>query len=183
LLDEGLIRDSKFLSYLLRHNPGKAGIDVDRQGWADLGQLERNTRGRLSASTVADIIEQDPRGRFELSDDRSRVRACYGHSIEVEPAGDPVADPPDLLYHGTARRNLDQILREGLRPGSRQYVHLSPTAREAAEVGSRHGVPVVLEVDATAAHAAGIEFHRAPNGLYLVREVPPEFLGVRKEPA
>jgi putative RNA 2'-phosphotransferase len=43
-------------------------------------------------------------------------------------------------------------------------------------VGARHGRPVVFEVDAAAMRAAGYAFFRSANGVWLVDEVPPQYL-------
>ncbi len=72
------------------------------------------------------------------------------------------ACPPAVLYHGTARRFLPSIMEEGLRPMSRQYVHLSADTDMARQVGSRHDrrdPPAILRVDAAAAHADGVAFY------------------------
>ena len=38
-MDAALIRISKFLSLVLRHNPGKIGLRLDPNGWADVDEL------------------------------------------------------------------------------------------------------------------------------------------------
>nr|WP_308602047.1 RNA 2'-phosphotransferase [Massilia sp. Dwa41.01b] len=86
--------------------------------------------------------------------------------------------PPPQLYHGTATRFLDAIREEGLRPGSRHHVHLSPDHATAVEVGARHGKPVVLRVDAATMHADGLRFYQADNGVWLTESVPPGYLDV-----
>jgi putative RNA 2'-phosphotransferase len=83
-----------------------------------------------------------------------------------------------VLYHGTPERFLPSVLATGLRPGSRQFVHLSPDVRAARTVGRRRGAAVVLVVDAAAAHASGHEFRRASNGVWLTDAVPPAYLRV-----
>jgi putative RNA 2'-phosphotransferase len=88
------------------------------------------------------------------------------------------AAPPAVLYHGTARRFLDSILRDGLRPGGRRHVHLSADRETAVRVGGRHGSPVVLVVDAAGLHHAGHVFYRSANGVWLTDAVPPGRLRV-----
>jgi len=68
------------------------------------------------------------------------------------------------------------IREEGLRPQSRQYVHLSPTREEASTVGQRHGTPVVLPIRAPALHEAGYTLYRSTDTVWLTRHVPPSFL-------
>lgn len=62
---------------------------------------------------------------------------------------------PELLYHGTAERFKDSVIKEGLKPMSRLYVHLSKDAGTAARVGKRHGSPSVLTVRPAMADKTG----------------------------
>ena len=58
----------------------------------------------------------------------------------------------------------------------RHHVHLSTAIPTAQKVGSRHGKPVVLAVDAAGMHRGGAEFYRSANGVWLVEAVPPAYL-------
>ena len=173
------IRISKFLSFVLRHKPQAAGLALDREGWAKVEDLLLGA-GRngidLDRETLRAIVAASDKKRFTLSPDGTRIRAAQGHSTgHVDIAFEPI-QPPDILYHGTARSNLESIMATGLEPRRRHYVHLSPDERTAIEVGRRHGEPVVLTVAAGTMHDKGFEFHQADNGVWLTRSVPAEFL-------
>lgn len=175
---EDLKSSSKFLSYVLRHAPESIGLALDANGWASVDELlvKAAAAGRsLNHATLEEIVATSDKKRFTLSEDGSRIRAAQGHSVEVALGLEPTA-PPETLYHGTATRFLDAIRAEGLKPGSRQQVHLSADAATAAAVGSRHGKPAVLRVAAGAMHAQGYAFFRADNGVWLTDQVPPHFL-------
>jgi putative RNA 2'-phosphotransferase len=177
-MDDRLTRTSKFLSYVLRHNPDALDLDLDPGGWADLDVLIENARaeGRsLSRSRIRHVIDAGEKTRFTLTDDGRKIRANYGHSIDVDLDLAPTP-PPEHLYHGTARNALPAIRDEGLRPQSRQYVHLSPTREEATAVGRRHGTPVVLPIDAPALHESGYALYRSTDTVWLTRRVPPSFI-------
>ena len=166
----------KLLALVLRHRPEVAGVSLDRAGWVDVDELVAGLRRggrRVTAADVRAAVDADSKGRYELAG--NRIRAAQGHSVDVELGLEPVA-PPDVLYHGTVERFLPSILAAGLRPGSRRYVHLSPDVATARAVGRRRGEPVVLVVDAAGAHAAGHEFRRASNGVWLTDAVPPGYL-------
>jgi putative RNA 2'-phosphotransferase len=166
----------KLLALVLRHRPGVAGVTLDPAGWVDVDELVtglRRTGRRITADDVRRAVDADSKGRYELV--AGRIRAAQGHSVEVE-LGLPPVLPPDVLYHGTVERNVASILAAGLRPGSRQSVHLSADVATARVVGRRRGEPVVLVVDAAGAHAAGHEFRRASNGVWLTDAVPPRYL-------
>ncbi len=82
----------------------------------------------------------------------------------VDLALTPLA-PPRYLYHGTASRFVDAISTGGLRAQSRNHVHLSSDRDTAVAVGTRHGKPVVLVVDAGAMHAGGHVFYLSENAV------------------
>ena len=112
------------------------------------------------------------RQRYEVKD--GRIRALYGHSaVEVDYLP---ATPPEILYHGTTEGALASIRREGLTSQKRQFVHLSTDIERAADVGSRHGKPVILRIKALEAHNAGYVFHHPEPRHYLTKAVPPEFI-------
>jgi putative RNA 2'-phosphotransferase len=170
------VRVGKLLALVLRHRPEVAGVTLDGQGWVDVDHLVAGLRARGRRVTVADVeraVAEDAKGRYELAD--GRIRAAQGHSIEVDLGLEP-RRPPDVLYHGTVERNLPSILARGLRPGSRQDVHLSPDIETARAVGRRRGEPVILVVDAAGLHGAGHVFRQASNGVWLTDAVPPGYL-------
>lgn len=174
------IRKSKFLSWVLRHSPEGIGLDLDSQGWARISDLVRCTASHgitLTESILHEIVANDQKGRYVLSEDKKRIRALYGHSLDVD-LGLPPKKPPPRLYHGTATRFLDSVMSRGLKPGRRRFVHLSSNPGTAVAVGRRHGKPVTLEIDAEAMHRAGFLFYQGGQETWLVAEVPVRFLRV-----
>lgn len=175
-----IVRTSKFLSYVLRHNPEALGLELDPGGWADVDTLLERARreGRSIDRTLLEaVMVHGEKERVSLSEDGTKIRANYGHSIDVDLDLRPTPPPP-RLYHGTAEHTLPAIRKEGLRPQSRQYVHLSTTRDEAHRVGRRHGSPVILTVDAQALHDAGHTLYRTTDAVWLTHRVPPSFLQV-----
>lgn len=129
----------------------------------------------LTRELVQEVVASNDKKRFTLSDNGRLIRAAQGHSTaSVAIRHEPKA--PAVLYHGTATRSLESILKEGLKPQARHHVHLSPVQGTAANVGARHGKLVILEVVAAEMHAGGHMFYQADNGVWLTDEVPREFL-------
>lgn len=173
-----LIKISKLLSLVLRHKPGVLGLELDEQGWVDVEVLIRqaNAHGHaLTPELLRQVVAENDKQRFAFSLDGRRVRASQGHSVAVD-LGLEVVEPPAVLYHGTATRFVASIRAGGLRPGSRQHVHLSADADTAIRVGQRHGKPVVLVIKAGTMAAHGHRFHLSANGVWLVAAVPAEFI-------
>ena len=112
-----------------------------------------------------------------FSEDKSSVRALYGHTIDVNLGLEPTTPPP-VLYHGTAEKYIDSIMKEGLTPRKRNFVHLSETIDMAKQIGTRHGSPVVFSIDIEAMIRAGYKFYKAQNGIWLTEDILPKFLKV-----
>ena len=182
MADRHLVKLSKFLALILRHQPERFALALDEEGWASLAEVMEILRGlpNLRWTTRADVMRVvaegagDGKRRFQV--EGKRIRARYGHSI-AQPIRYAPCTPPQVLYHGTAPDALESIRRAGLEPMGRQYVHLSPDAKTAVRVGTRHDEhPVVLTVRAAEAHAAGIEFYQADKMVYLGKHIPAEFI-------
>jgi putative RNA 2'-phosphotransferase len=173
-----LVATSKRLSYLLRHNPGAAGLTLDAAGWVDvqdlLAALER-TGTPLTRAELDRVVADNNKARFALDHTGGKIRASQGHSVPVDLGYQPETPPP-VLYHGTPTRNVASILADGLRPGRRHAVHLSEDTKTAHAVGARRGRCAVLAVDATALAEAGTTFTRSANGVWLVDAVPARYL-------
>ena len=167
---DNLTYHSKRLAYLLRHSKLP-----NHKGWIKVGVVQ-NELGVLLLD-IQKIVYEDTKGRFEFSEDKSSVRALYGHSIDVNLGLEPTTPPP-VLYHGTAEKYIDSIMKEGLRPRKRNFVHLSETMDMAKQVGTRHGSPVVLSIDIEAMIRAGYKFYKAQNGIWLTGDIPSKFLKV-----
>lgn len=173
-----LVKVSKFLSLILRHKPEEIGLSLDAEGWADIEKLLRlaSQRGqRLTRSVLDEVVESNDKKRFVISEDGLRIRAQQGHSISID-LGLAPQQPPTLLFHGTATRFLESILRQGLLPGRRQHVHLSPDEETAVKVGQRHGKPAVLRIASGTMFDQGHVFYLSGNGVWLTEHVPPAFI-------
>jgi len=169
---------SKFLSLILRHNPDRIGISLDANGWADTGLLleKMNAHGTaIDMALLRHIVDTNNKKRFALDKTGQRIRASQGHSVAIELGYEPLM-PPEILYHGTAEKNLTPILEQGIVKGSRHHVHLSSDKATAVNVGSRHGKPVVLEVLALQMHTNGYPFFLSENEVWLTESVPANYI-------
>lgn len=173
-----IVSTSKFLSLVLRHEPGRAGITLGEGGWVAVSDLlagcERAGK-HISPALLREVVASNDKQRFAFSDDGLRIRANQGHSVQVDLGLVPQV-PPERLYHGTASRFLASILEQGLLRGARHHVHLTEKQEVAVSVGTRHGVPVVLVVDALRMQRDGHVFYRSDNGVWLTDRVDVQYL-------
>lgn len=161
---------SKKLSYVLRHQISEEFLPG---GWLSVDTVLREVG--ITIQELETIVAENDKGRYELSYDKTLIRALYGHSVQVDLDYRPCT-PPDILYHGTALKNLDGILNDGIISKNRQFVHLSEDTEMAISVGSRHGSPVVLRVDTKAMLADACVFFNPKKGIWLTEYVCPKYL-------
>jgi len=165
---------SKLLSLVFRHKPEITGLVLDNNGWTEVDKLlvKVNQSGRhLTLEQLPEIVEKNDENRFAFSDGQTKIRANQGHSIEVD-----LAEPPEVLYHGTAKRNLMSIRENGLLKGQQHHVHLSADLETAYKVGVRYGKPVVLKIKSQQMQSDGHTFFRSKNGVWLTDYVDHKYI-------
>ena len=169
---------SKFLALILRHKPETVGIQIDEHGWADVNDLIRKINAEstyeISHEILDEIVDTDDKQRYSYNSDKTKIRANQGHSIPVDVELKECI-PPQILYHGTSAVAYRAIQKEGIKPMSRLYVHLSPDTQTAFKVGSRHGDPRIIYVDTVGMRRDGYKFYQSANGVWLTYEVPPKY--------
>lgn len=169
---------SKYISLILRHKPEVAGITLDEHGWADVKELVTGVEKKypfFTFSMLRGIVESDSKQRYSFNEDRTKIRANQGHSINVDVELKEV-EPPQILYHGTGAKYVESIDKQGLIPKSRLYVHLSSDTNTALNVGKRHGEPVIYIIQSGLMYADGFKFYKSKNGVWLTKTVPKYYL-------
>ncbi len=174
-MDQDLkVKISKYMSYLLRHNP--ENLKMDEHGFVDLNEflVKIKEHFQIDDKLFLEIVEKSERRRFEIAG--NRIRALYGHSIPVklELEEDKLVE---VLYHGTTPNAASKILKVGLKPEERKWVHFSPTIEIAREVGLRRSSnPIVLEINVEEARKNGVKFYKATDKVYLSSDVAPNYI-------
>ncbi len=177
--DKRIKNTSKFISLILRHRPEVIGISLDEHGWADVEDLiagvNRSEGHFLDMETLEEIVRTDEKQRYSFNEDHTLIRANQGHSIPVDVELEQKM-PPDILWHGTGEKYVSSIDMQGLVPKSRLYVHLSSDVDTAKKVGSRHGKPVIYQVDCRKMTGDGFLFYLSANKVWLTKTVPAKYL-------
>lgn len=175
---------SVYMSYLLRHHPEVAGLDMDKHGWVSVTQfidgINNSGKHCIDMDLLRQIVETDSKGRYRFSDDMSRIKACQGHSIEwVEPELE-ILPPPEFLYHGTTAEALEKIEKSGaIKKMSRHAVHTHASPEfawlSAVRWKGKH-TPLLLKIAAAKMHEEGFVFGKTENDVWCVEEIPTRYI-------
>lgn len=169
---------SKFLSLVLRHQPEIITLNLDENGWSDVEELQEkcaNNNILFTLEELDEMVETNDKKRFIFNEDKTKIRANQGHSIDIDLALKS-QQPPEFLYHGTAQTNVESILEKGIEKRTRQHVHLSSNKDTAEKVGMRHGKPVLLTIMTGKMHEDGILFYLSENNVWLTEFVHPQYI-------
>src|ERR1700732_3600458 len=110
-----LVKVSKYLSKHLRHEPEALGLTLAPGGWVGIDELlDACARNRFAVSReeLLEVVAKNDKQRFAFDETGQLIRANQGHSTAVDLQLEP-ATPPDVLFHGTAAKILDVVLRDG----------------------------------------------------------------------
>lgn len=175
---------SKTISYILRHNPQSFNLKLNVDGSVKTDELLYALKNKFNDITRDDLIKlvkNDSKGRFSFLNNRKRIRANYGHSIEGVNPDYEALKPPELLYHGTTPKVKDKIMKVGLKSMGRNYVHLSVGIKEAKKVAQRRtNQPVIFKIKALKAYEDGQNFYKTAENIYLTNKISPKYLSLLK---
>ena len=98
-------KTSVFISLILRHKPEVIGITLDAHGWADVQELIAgiNATGKyqIDMPMLEEIVRTDNKQRYSFNEDKTKIRANQGHSIQaallLSVPHPPEWSVPDLL--------------------------------------------------------------------------------------
>jgi len=168
---------SKAMSHALRHEPKAYGLTLAPDGSVSLDALVRGLRDagvEVAVNDIRRVVAESDKQRFAIEGDH--IRAQYGHSTQERIVKRSITPQP-VLWHATSPDAATAILRDGLLPMGRQYAHMSTDRELALQAGRRKAAhPVLLRIDAHAAHAAGVEFAEGHDRVTLAMAVSPSFI-------
>ena len=168
---------SRYLSYLLRHHPEEKGLKLDKYGWCNVNQLL--VALNMTQDELDDIVDNNT--RYVYNDDKTCIKAAHGHSVNVS-YDEVKALPPEHLYHGTSRKFLESIKKNGLQKMSRDAIHLSISKEVAKNVALRHTnhnmlYVMIFELDIKSMLKDGYNFYKSEDGVWLVQQdIPYKYL-------
>jgi len=157
------IKKSKHLSRALRHEL------VSEDGWVRVDVVLDHLKSKdITREDIYGIVQEDPKHRFEIDLANDKVRACQGHSYEVDPAKMYKKSFCTEATHFTYKSRIASIQEFGIKKIHRSFVHLHPgfITRPPMELPNRN---VAIQVD-----LKGLEVWETSCGTLLCPYIPAE---------
>ncbi len=76
-MNKRLTRISKYLTFILRHEPDSIGMKLDDEGYLNVESLVENANASgksITIDQVRQVVAEHEQNLFALSDDGSRIR-------------------------------------------------------------------------------------------------------------
>lgn len=166
-------KNSKKLSWLLRHGAIESKLPMDAAGWSAIADVLRVAR--MKRYVLDAVVEQNDKQRLQVDGDR--IRASQGHSLDGTPVTLDGLERSwhewygtETVWHGTVVDAALSIAQTGIQARARSHVHLAESTR--SKVGKRWNTPVLLGIDPERVRVSGVGIYRSPNGVLLCRHVP-----------
>lgn len=182
-LEQGDVRLSKALSWLLRHGALNVGLEMDDAGFMSVSHILDTKRFRqFREEDIRRVVEQNEKQRFGITEDSDgnlRIRANQGHSGAVANRINPDKllqrlnasniSVDSICLHGTTLAAWDSISQQGLSRMKRQMIHCAGGFPSEAGVisGMRKSCQVFIFIDIYTAISDGIPFFRSENNVLL----------------
>jgi putative RNA 2'-phosphotransferase len=166
---------AKIIKYIMLYRPDEFGLFLDDDGSLPVKELlwalhEEPGWGYVRPGHLKELAYSDIEIPFTV--DEMQIRPKTPPNISAT-----ASVPPPLLFCAARRKAYPVILKHGLKPGSRQYLPLATSEEMALRIGKRRdSKPILLTVHAGQAREKGYQFVQYGELLYLVRELPSQFL-------
>ncbi len=168
----------KLILYILSRKPDEFGLLPDKDGFIKKKELiqvlHEEGFGFARESHINEIMMNDGRDLFELTEDNKKIRAKeIEWDVELQ---SPIMNVPKLLYTCIRRRAYPLVLEKGLFSSDESYIILSESENMAIRIGSRKDQkPILLEIRAQEAIDHGSIFFKF-GILYLSKWIPNQFI-------
>lgn len=174
---------SKYMTKLLRHEPSILNLTLDNDGWIDLNlffnKLKECYDTKLLLEDILYIVEKDDKQRFSITNNKIRANQGHNKTLNVNISFEKII-PKEILYHGTIDTYIDDIMKNGLLPMTRQYVHLTNNIKTAKSVVYRKkfGNLVLLKIDVDTMIKDNVDFYLSENNVYLTKFVDSKYIQI-----
>jgi 2'-phosphotransferase len=157
-VSHSLVKISKTMSALLRHQAEKYNLEIDKAGFVKLEDLLKTTpfkKLKADKDQILEVVKKDEKGRYEVVDKPPLyIRAVQGHSlksVQDEDLFDPIQNIFEypIIVHGTYYEAWEFIKKTGLNRMSRNSIHfgIGYPNQDHVKSGMRMDCEVYIEIN------------------------------------
>ena len=172
------VKTSKFLTKILRHDALNLGLVIDENGFIELNKIlniDYFKKNNITIEFIKKLVENCSKKRFNLilKDSKYYIAANQGHSIKINSnllrkiTLENTHLFPNVI-HGTYKKNLDSILKNGLNKMSRIHIHFTTECDNKKVIsGMRSSCNVFIHMNLCKLIEDGYEFYISQNNVIL----------------
>lgn len=173
-MEKNNIKISRKLSTILRHTAIKRKLYIDNSGWISIDDIftKCDEFKQVSVEDILYIVNNNDKKRFSIEDRNNKlyIKANQGHSIKKVKDKFLLKEikSPDYIreiVHGTYKKNIDLIKKNGLCRMARNHIHFAK--KKETQYGIRKNAQVFIYVDVNNAMKDGIKFYESENEVIL----------------
>jgi len=160
------------IALILRHEPERLDLVMNDDGWVPMESLltgfEKMTPYQITLEEILDAVTNANRGRFDISDDETALRALVGHTTEK--VRYKVIEPPSqVLFRVESRRHYRSLSEYGIQPMRRKYTEIFDDFGAAIADGKRRRIktPMVISILARQAYHDGTVFYERDSSIFV----------------
>jgi len=171
---------SRYLSLILRHKAIDMNIEMDSQGYvlvSDILKLGCKINDKLATiNDIKNVVENNDKKRFSLLEKNNElyIRANQGHSnllanvLNDDEMLEEIKIPLSNCIHGTYKKFLDSIQKNGLNKMTRKHIHFTTNIDKNTVIsGMRSSCQVAIFIDMQKAMNDNIKFYKSSNNVIL----------------
>ncbi len=168
---------SKTISWLLRHAGQKKGLVFRPDAFTTVSNLlnyKALKRMKVTVDELKHIVESNDKQRFLIQEEDGElwIKATQGHSMTFEDISLKRIEKADEIpeaIHGTYKRNLSMINKDGLKTMGRTHIHfdLGKPGSENVISGMRSNCDTLIYLDIQKCLDDDIEIFISENNVVL----------------
>jgi len=167
----------KFLTFILRHKPFVAKIQLDENGFAEIDKVllavKKIKNIDIDEQKLSSIIKRFANKILEIKD--KKIRAKFGHSVILNmnvPSGFvEIKDIPHTLFSIIDSREMWSIMSSGLKPSNLKSNFVSDNARLKPLENMK-----IIKIDSEKASKSSNFYYDKDSNTYFCKFVPSNFI-------
>ncbi len=169
----------KFLTFVLRHKPNVAKLNLDSNGFADISKIleavEKRFNVKMTEQEIGEITRKYSFNIFKI--ESGKIKAKVGHSIilnmDLPKDFNELETPPKLLYLMVDSKEIWNIRKNGIQNSNFK----SEMMADKNKLPTKENV-IIVKVNSEKASDNNVKFYFNNKKAYYCKFIPPQFITI-----